>query len=111
MQLLRIPGIVAYALMAMQLLQVAAAPALARAGAGDRLAEIRAALIGHGAPASAKVTLAAPDAVRAVVEQAPGLVILDEAYIEYAGHSWAREAPEKSRGIARSPLRGMRATK
>lgn len=71
MKPLRIPGIVAYAAMAMQLLQVAASPALAQTRAGDRIAEIRAALVSHGAPASARVTLAAPDAVLPFSDEQP----------------------------------------
>lgn len=62
MKPLRMPGILAYAVMAMWLLQVAA-PARAQTRIGDRLPEIQAALVGHGAPAGARVTLTAPETV------------------------------------------------
>ena len=33
------------------------------------------------------------DAVRAIIEHAPGLVVLDEAYLPFAGRSWIGELP------------------
>jgi len=67
MKLIRLPGILAYAVMAMWLLQIAIAPARAQEPSMTRLAErseeIRAALIAHGAPDDIRVTLAEPDAM------------------------------------------------
>lgn len=67
MRLIRIPGILAYVAMAMWLLQLAISPADAaetvRSRLSDHLDEIVAALVQKGAPANAKITLAAADAV------------------------------------------------
>lgn len=38
---------------------------------------------------------ASADAVRALMDRAPGIVMLDEAYTEYTGGSWAQEAAER----------------
>ncbi len=66
MKPLRFPGILAYAAMAMWLLQIAVTPAGAEETATSRLSErkeeIRAALIAHGAPETIRVALSAPDA-------------------------------------------------
>lgn len=74
MRLFRLPGLVAYAAMAMWLLQLAISPVRAEAPATeqsrlqDHVEEIRAALIARGASENVKVTLAAPDAVIAAEE-------------------------------------------
>lgn len=70
MKLMRLPGIVAYAAMAMWLLQIAITPAgatePAASRAADHLEEIRAALVGEGAPSAAEIELAAPGALIAL---------------------------------------------
>ena len=42
-------------------------------------------------------TLASPRAIARVLEEAPGIVILDEAYAEYAGTGYVRAAPGHGR--------------
>lgn len=75
MRLIRVPGILAYVVMAMWLLQLVIAPAGAATQAGTRLADhldaVRAALAAHGAPADARVELATPDAVIAAGRATP----------------------------------------
>lgn len=80
MRELRIPGILAYAAMAMWLLLTFAAPARAETGAAvaarvaSRLAELKQALIAQGAAPDARITLSAPDAVIAVEDGDPLLL-------------------------------------
>jgi len=67
MRIIRIPGILAYATMAMWLVLTFAAPARAdeapRSRVVDHAAEITEALLAEGAPTDAKLTFAAPDAL------------------------------------------------
>ncbi|MHB1326977.1 MAG: pyridoxal phosphate-dependent aminotransferase [Gemmatimonadales bacterium] len=39
---------------------------------------------------------ASADAIRALMDRAPGIVMLDEAYTEYTGGSWAKEAAQRN---------------
>lgn len=71
MRPVRLPGLLAYAAMAMWLLQILISPAgaaVVAARLGDHLDEIAAALAVKGAPPEAKITLAAPEATISIEE-------------------------------------------
>lgn len=81
MKSLRPSGLLAYVAMAMWLLQLAVSPVRAEGAAeapsrlADHVAEIRAALIAHGASENVRVTLSAPDA--AVAAPADGALRIE----------------------------------
>lgn len=104
MRLIRIPGILAYVAMAMWLLQLMTSPADAAEPAASRLADhlddIGAALIEKGAPADAKIMLAAPDAI-VPVEAGEALAFESASYNKATGRFLMRTiASEGSPAIA-----------
>jgi histidinol-phosphate aminotransferase len=48
-------------------------------------------------PNNPTATAASRDAVRRLIDDAPGLLIIDEAYAEFAGHGYAAKAPLSNR--------------
>lgn len=61
----------------------------------DALLATRARMIYICSPNNPTGTLASPAAIERVIERAPGIVILDEAYAEFAGTGWITSAPRR----------------
>jgi len=115
MRTLRPSGLVAYAAMAMWLLQLAISPVraddtdYAQSRVGDHVAEIRAALLAAGATESVKINLAAPDTIVAI--NTDGLLVIDSISFNPASGRFlarAKGAPDMPliafAGTAKTPV-------
>lgn len=77
------------------------------------IAERRPALVFLAYPNNPTGNLFDPAAVRHILEAAPGLVVLDEAYFSFAGRSWLSELPQwpnliVMRTLSKMGLAGLR---